>query len=194
MRVIDLLENGIKRFPNRTCVVDEDISLTHAQALQMSHQIANGLSSSGLQRGSRVAIYSTNTALSLIAMIGIFRVGGVWLPIQTRNPLLENIEFLNENSCEFIFFHSTLLDDATQLNENVSTIKGMVCFDAPNAISPQFSYWIEQFDFHFPDDLHGPEDLAWIKGTGGTTGRPKASRYVIGTLKLCLQTSIYACL
>ena len=45
MRVIDLLENGIKRFPNRTCVVDEDISLTHAQALQMSHQIANGLSS-----------------------------------------------------------------------------------------------------------------------------------------------------
>ena len=107
-------------------------------------------------------------------MIGIFRVGGVWLPIQTRNPLLENIEFLNENSCEFIFFHSTLLDDATQLNENVSTIKGMVCFDAPNAISPQFSYWIEQFDFHFPDDLHGPEDLAWIKGTGGTTGRPKS--------------------
>ena len=174
MRVIDLLENGMARSPGCPCVIDSHVSLSHAEVRVLSHRIANGLHAAGLRRGARVALYSPNVALALVAMVGLLRAGAVWLPVQTRNPLHENIEFLIENQCEFVFFHSSVAVDAASLRERVSSLKGMVCFDAPSEGAPAFDSWASGFDPVFPDDLHGPEDIAWIKGTGGTTGRPKS--------------------
>ena len=174
MRVIDLLENGMARAPERPCVLDEHVSFTHSEVRRLSHRIANGLHAAGLRRGARVALYSPNVALALVAMIGLLRAGAVWLPVQTRNPLSENIEFLKENQCEFVFFHGSVEADAAAIQTAVSSLKGMVCFDRASGDSPAFADWAEGFDPLFPDDLHGSEDLAWIKGTGGTTGRPKS--------------------
>ena len=174
MRVIDLLENGMARAPHCPCVIDDEISLSHAEVLTLSHRIANGLHAAGLRRGARVALYSPNVALALVAMIGLLRAGAVWLPVQTRNPLQENTGFLIENDCEFVFFHSSVAADAAVLRESVPSLKGMVCFDASANGAPAFDAWAARFDTRFPDDLHGAEDIAWIKGTGGTTGRPKS--------------------
>ena len=52
MRAIDLLENGMQRARDAICVIDEQTSLTHAQVLEMSHRVANGLVNAGLTRGS----------------------------------------------------------------------------------------------------------------------------------------------
>jgi acyl-CoA synthetase (AMP-forming)/AMP-acid ligase II len=174
MRVIDLLENGMARAQQRPCVIDEHVAYTHAQVRELSHRIANGLHAAGLRRGARVAVYSPNVALTLVAMIGLLRAGAVWLPVQTRNPLAENIAFLAENNCEFVFFHSSVAADAEAMRAAVPSLKGMVCFDQSSSDAPAFAGWAAGFGADFPDDLHGPEDLAWIKGTGGTTGRPKS--------------------
>ena len=162
------------RAPERPCVIDEQVTLTHAQVRTLSHRVANGLHAAGLRRGARVAVYSPNVAPTLVAMVGLLRAGAVWLPVQTRNPLRENIEFLIENECEFVFFHSSVAEDAATLRDQVPSLKGMVCFDAPAQGAPAFDAWAARFDAMFPDDLHGSEDIAWIKGTGGTTGRPKS--------------------
>ena len=174
MRVIDCLDYGMARAPQRPCVIDARTSYSHAQARELSHRIANGLYAAGVRRGARVAVYSPNVALTLVAMIGLFRAGAVWLPVQTRNPLAENIAFLAENDCEFVFFHGSVAADAQAMRAALPALKGMVCFDAPAAGAPCFDQWVAGFDSVFADDAHGPEDLAWIKGTGGTTGRPKS--------------------
>ena len=174
MRAIDLLENGMQRAGDAICVIDEQTSLTHAQVLEMSHRVANGLVNAGLTRGSRVAVYSGNVAFALVAMVGLLRAGAVWLPVQTRNPLSENIDFLVENSCEFVFFHSSYTADVQRLQKEVKSIKDMVCLNQDCLGAQAFDTWLRDQGEHFPDDLHGPEDLAWVKGTGGTTGRPKS--------------------
>ena len=174
MRVIDLLDYGMSRMPRRPCVVDDRIRYTHAEVRVLSHRVANGLHAAGLRRGARVAVYSPNVALTLVAMIGLFRAGAVWLPVQTRNPLAENIAFLAENDCEFVFFHSSVAADAQAMRAAVPSLRGTVCFDTPSDGTPCFDDWAAGFAPDFPDDAHGPEDLAWIKGTGGTTGRPKS--------------------
>ena len=174
MRVIDLLENGMKRSSARWCVIDPTTRLTHADVLAHSHRVAAGLHAAGLRRGSKVAIFSPNQAYALVAMIGLFRAGCVWLPVQTRNPIPENIEFLNENRCEFIFYHGSLAGEIDQIRRAVPTLKGLVCLDEARAEAPLFTEWAARFPDQFPDDAHGAEDLAWIKGTGGTTGKPKS--------------------
>ena len=55
MRVIDLLDYGMSRMPQRPCVVDDRIRYTHAEVRVLSHRVANGLHAAGLRRGARVA-------------------------------------------------------------------------------------------------------------------------------------------
>jgi len=184
MRTIDLLDNGMSREPDRACVLDvappdattPPLIYTHDEVRILSHQIANGLKSVGITRGSRVAVYSGNCAMAMICMVGLLRSGAVWLPVNTRNPLADNIDFLKDNHCEFVFCEGSLLTDLVKIRAVIPSIREAVLIGtAPmsSANARWLTDWAAQFPDVFPDDEHGPDDLAWIKGTGGTTGRPK---------------------
>ena len=173
MSVIDLLDNGLKRAPERLCLADKSSTYTHAQVHAMSHQAADALQAAGVKTGSRVAIYSPNVALAMVALVGTLRAGAVWLPVQMRNTLRENIEFLAENGCEFVFFHSSVQADVDEMSRAIPGLKGAVCLDSVGAY-PFFLDWIADRTTGFPDVDPGPEGLAWIKATGGTTGKPKS--------------------
>ncbi|MGE0803531.1 MAG: class I adenylate-forming enzyme family protein, partial [Lautropia sp.] len=188
MRAIDLLDHGLSRDPARLCVLDAPpqrgttapasapFRFTHAEVRSLSHRIAGGLRAAGLRRGSRVAVYSSNCALAMVCMVGLLRAGAVWLPVNVRNPLQENLEFLRENRCEFVFCEHALLDDLARIRAAVPTARGAVLIGTARADGPHpwLLDWVHEFAEEFPDDEHGPEDLAWIKGTGGTTGRSKS--------------------
>jgi acyl-CoA synthetase (AMP-forming)/AMP-acid ligase II len=174
MRAIDLLDHGLKRAPDRGYIRDATTRYSHAEVLSLSHRIANALHAAGIRRGSRVAFYSPNSAIAFVALVGVLRAGAVWQPVHLRNPLPENIEFLRENGCEFLFHDGRHAGDAAEIRAAVGSLKGMRCLDRPSEDGARVEEWANAFPDHFPDDDHGAEDLAWIKATGGTTGRPKS--------------------
>jgi acyl-CoA synthetase (AMP-forming)/AMP-acid ligase II len=174
MRAIDLLDHGLKRAPEHGYIRDATKCYSHAEVLALSHRIANALQAAGVRRGSRVAFYSPNSAIAFVALIGVLRVGAVWQPVHLRNPLPENIDFLRENDCEFLFHDSKHGGDAAQIKAAVGSLKGARCLDQASEDGAAVEAWASAFPDSFPDDDHEAEDLAWIKATGGTTGRPKS--------------------
>jgi acyl-CoA synthetase (AMP-forming)/AMP-acid ligase II len=174
MRTIDLLDHGLERAPDRGYIRDATRSFSHRQTKALSHRIAHGLRAAGLQRGSRVAFYSPNCALAFVALTGVLRAGAVWQPVHSRNPINENIGFLVENRCEFLFYHGKMADEAAQIRAAVPTLKGTRCFDEAREPGGALEEWASTFPDSFPDDDHGDDDIAWIKSTGGTTGRSKS--------------------
>ncbi|GAA5232345.1 AMP-binding protein [Verticiella sediminum] len=174
MSLIDLIDNGLNRAPHRPCLIDKNGTYLHGEVRELSHRVANGLRAQGLERGSRVAILSPNVAPALVALIGILRAGAVWLPVQVRNALDENVEFLAENACEYLFFHSSFAQEAEAVRSRVAGLKGMVCLDASAAGAASFHEWVAGYPGTFPDEAHNGEDPAWVKSTGGTTGKPKS--------------------
>ena len=174
MRTIDLLDHGLRRAADTGYIRDAARRYSHREALALSHRIAHGLRAAGLGRGSRVAFYGPNSALAFVTLLGVLRAGAVWQPVHSRNPLEENIGFLTENGCEFVFYHSTMAAEAERIREAVPALRGLRCFDLPSADGPAVEAWAAGFDDVFADDEHGGEDIAWIKSTGGTTGRPKS--------------------
>jgi len=173
-RTIDFLDHGLRLAPDTGFIADESIRLSHREVQALSHRTANALRGAGLNRGARVAFYSPNCALAFVALLGVLRSGAVWQPVHSRNPLKENIEFLVENKCEYVFYHSKMAAEAAQIRASVPTLKGMRCFDEAAEDGAAFLDWAAPFSDIFPDDEHGPEDIAWIKSSGGTTGRPKS--------------------
>ena len=172
--VIDLIDHGLRREPSRLCLRDRFQSYTHAEVGLASHRIANALRATGLKKGSRVGFFTVNCAQAMVAMIGAFRAGAVWLPVHPRNMREENGEFLAGNQCELLFFHSRMAEDARQFLQTVPSLKTIVCLDAPHGGMPAMMDWAASQPDHFRDESLGPDDIAWVKGTGGTTGRPKS--------------------
>ena len=108
-------------------------------------------------------------------MIAVFRAGAVWQPVHPRNALTENIDFLNDNGAEYVFYHSRTAADAAEFKTKVASLKGMTCLDLADDNGPSLETWAARYPEIFPEDEHGASDLAWVKATGGTTGRSKSS-------------------
>jgi len=162
------------RAPDRGFVADATRRYSHREAWMLSHRIAHGLRAAGVGRGARVAFYSPNSALAFVALLGVLRAGAVWQPVHARNPIAENIAFLVENRCEYVFYSSRMLAEADAIRAGVPTLLGMRCFEEATNDGAPVEAWAAGFPDRFPDDDHGGEDIAWIKSTGGTTGRPKS--------------------
>ena len=174
MRAIDMLDHGLARNPEGDCLRDGARTFSHDEVRRLTHRVAHALKNAGVGRGSRVGIYSPNCALAFVAMLATFRAGAVWQPIHPRNTVEENIDFLQENSCEYLFYHSRTAPEAARFKAEVPTLKGLTAFDAETEDGPAFEPWAAAYPDFFPDDAHGPEDIAWVKATGGTTGRSKS--------------------
>ncbi|MEL0153768.1 MAG: AMP-binding protein, partial [Halieaceae bacterium] len=101
---LDLLSQGFENFPNSVCCQSGSQILTYAEVDTLSAKIANQLIQSGFEVGFKGAIYSLNSVETLIATVGVIRAGGVWVPINPRNSLKDNLGVLERFEVSALFY------------------------------------------------------------------------------------------
>ncbi|WP_236995142.1 AMP-binding protein [Gordonia phthalatica] len=62
---------------------------TYEQAGRLTHRVANGLLSLGLEREAKVAVLSPNSPASWLCVLGIWRAGAAWVPLNPGNPVAD---------------------------------------------------------------------------------------------------------
>ncbi|MAA75479.1 MAG: o-succinylbenzoate--CoA ligase [Salinisphaeraceae bacterium] len=173
MRYIDFFDRGAERYPGNILIHEPGRAWTYADTKAWTHRIANALMAAGLGPDSKVVTYGPNSAEGYAAQFGILRAGCIWLPLNVRNSVYENIEILQRMDAEWLFFHSSKIDEAQQMREQMPELKGLVCLDRETPIAPALQDWAP---------LEGPDATYFVKGaldtavmltTSGTTGRPK---------------------
>ncbi len=174
MRIIDFFDRGARAYPERTCLKDEHVSWRFDEVRRLSFQAARALQRAGVRPGDRVAVYSPNGAAAFAAVLALFRAGCVWLPVNVRNPLPEGIDYLLENDCAFLFFASRYEQEARAIGQAVPSLKAMLCLDRPFEGQPDFMQWCAREDDSPLETQADTADVAIIKSTGGTTGKPKS--------------------
>jgi len=177
MRAIDYFDKGAEAFPARVAILDRSAQYSYLEAQQASRRIAKALWADGLRAEERVAILSPNDARVLLCMLGLMRAGGVWVPINYRNALDANVQFLNYAQTSWLFYHSSFQEQVRQIKLLVPTLRRLVCIDAEPGGDPSLETFMqrgdaaEEFDW---GDAHGNlERLAGLVPTGGTTGPAK---------------------
>jgi acyl-CoA synthetase (AMP-forming)/AMP-acid ligase II len=164
--LVDYLDKGASLGREAPCLVEGDRTLTYGDVVDLSWRVAGALAASGVGRGGKVGILSSNDATAFACVFGIARLGAVWCPINPRNEAEENRALLELFDCECLLFHSSYADMVARIAEQLPSLRTAVCLDQED-----FSDWlsegvaIEQAD--------PPDDLAMLVGTGGTTGLPK---------------------
>ena len=179
MRNVDYFDRSAQRCPDRAVIVDGDIRWTYAEAQALSRRLARAIGAASHARQETAAILSPNHASVLLVLLGLWRAGAVWVPVNTRNALDANIAYLTYVRAAWLFYHSSLAAEAAEVKAQVPSIRHLVCLDRAEGANPSLDAFMAAGDGPMPDwgDAIGdPDELVAIIATGGTTGPAKGVR------------------
>ncbi len=177
MQAIGYFDKGAEAHPDRIALIDGGVRYSYRELKAFTHGIAKAMWASGLRGEERVAIYSINDARVLCCMLGLMRAGGVWVPINYRNGLDANVQYMNYAGTSWLFYHSNFSEQVGEIRRRVPTLRHMVCIDAEDGGNPSLESFMksgagtEEIDW---GDARGNVDrLVGLVPTGGTTGPAK---------------------
>ena len=184
----ELLATKASTQHNKTAFRCRDDEIGYGELENISSRLASFLSSTGIRRGDRVGILLEKSIESVVAVFGILKSGGVYVPLDRFSPPGRLLSIMGD--CEI----SALISSAGQLRRcgsglvGVSSLKAVVVASVdPNESEPTVAEvapllprqtlilkWPElsSFDRASPTRVSGAE-LAYILYTSGSTGVPK---------------------
>jgi fatty-acyl-CoA synthase len=177
MRAIDYFDKGAEAFPRRIAIIDRTTKYSYRDAQNASRRIAKAMWAVGLRDEERVAIFSPNDARILLCMLGLMRAGGVWVPINSRNALEANVQYLNYSKTSWLFYHSGFREQVRQIKALVPVLRRFVCIDVETDGDPSLESFIERDEgaeeVEWGDAYGNLDRLVGLVPTGGTTGPAK---------------------
>ncbi len=173
MGVIDFFDRGAALFPNRLCFIDAAGSRTYAECYRRNLKIANALRGAGVSPADRVAVLSPNCAGLFEAILGVYRAGAVYVPLNARNHPDENVYILGKTGASTLFYHSEFENLLPRIRSECRSIARTICIDRDGAAGPAMDDWMSSAPATIPVRPDRPDTVTGIHSTGGTTGKPK---------------------
>jgi len=171
-----LLQKSAARYPEKLAVWARGRSLTYRELEQRSNQLAHLLRERGLRKGDRVGIYFPKCVESVIAMLGVVKAGGVYVPLDPQAPA-ERVGYIIGNCGIRVLV--TREDKRKGLDSAIIEALdfSLLIDEAPkHSNGGRVLPWtmLEQYPAdHAPKVVLTETDLAYILYTSGSTGRPK---------------------
>ena len=166
---------------NQIAVSLYDEKITYRELESESNKLAGLLIKQNLAPGDRVGLFLEKTPKTIVAMLGITKAGGVYVPLDPHSPAERVIKIIKSSELSLIFVdHETTLRYQV-INHSVpetdllpwvwwSTEPVMYGDD----ISPEFIYSDIEGQKNEPHQvIRNPERAAHILFTSGSTGQPK---------------------
>ncbi len=153
----ELFEEQVKKAPNNIAVVYEDKKLTYKELNEKSNALARVLREKGVKADTIVGIMVDRSLEMMIAIMGIIKAGGAYLPIDPEYPE-DRIKYMLEDS------KTKILLTQNKLLENIK-------YDV-ETIDLEDSKLYEKENSNL-DKIIKSNNLAYVIYTSGTTGKPK---------------------
>ncbi|KAL8721594.1 MAG: hypothetical protein Q9225_001758 [Loekoesia sp. 1 TL-2023] len=133
--------------------------LTYSNMIRRIQAIAEALENAGIGTGSRVLVFEQAASDWVCSMLAIMRTGGVYVPLDLRNPMPRLAAVAGDCEPSAILVDSTTVDSVTQLN-------------VPYALVIDVSRVELRSSTRVPNRAQ-PDSTAAILYTSGSTGTPK---------------------
>jgi acyl-CoA synthetase (AMP-forming)/AMP-acid ligase II len=188
-----LLSASAERFAARPSIEDGDVTLTFADLAIAAERAARAFLAAGLAHGDRVGVWAPNIHEWVIAALGIQSAGGVLVPLNTRMKGREVGYILSKSGARLLctvdeFLGNRYVDllragcgEATATHP-VADLPDLERVILLRGAAPRCESWhdflvggarIPPADAVARAAAVGPDDLADILFTSGTTGKPK---------------------
>jgi long-chain acyl-CoA synthetase len=167
MNLATLGEDGIRTHGEYPALVFEGRELTNVDQQRGANRLAHALVAHGVGPGDRVVVMLLNCPEVMQAYAAILKVGGVIVPVMSLLGPAEVRRILDHAEPRLLITSPELLDRAEGWPGPVVLVGG----EAPGALAWDAVVAGRPDTFATVD--RGPDDLAVILYTAGTTGQPK---------------------
>ncbi|MEU0009608.1 condensation domain-containing protein, partial [Streptomyces sp. NPDC006314] len=170
--VLGEFEAWVDRAPQTVALVSDGHEMTYGELDARANQLAHFLRSRGVGPESVVGVCGTTGFTSVIALLGILKADGAYLPLDTRNPHERLQHMVRTSRAHLVLTERTTPHD-------------------PAPFGPLTHYWdehrtaIDGQPTSRPRRTAHPDTLMYIVYTSGSTGTPKGiavPRRTIGNL------------
>ena len=162
--------------PDREALVAEGASYTYAELDAAARAVARRLRESGVVRGDRVALLAARSARDVAGLLGCWRVGAAYVPLDPGQPEGRLAAMLEDCGARAVLGTEASLGALRDAGAGTARI-------------PLDSLWSEAVSqpAHDGESEHDAPrveagDIAYLIYTSGTTGRPKGVAVTHGSL------------
>ena len=183
-----LLRQSAQQHGSRPAIVDGDITLTYADLLQRSEQVARSLIALNVQAGDRVALWAPNVYEWIVAACGVHAAGAILVPLNTRMKGAEAADILERSGAKLLFcigdflqqhYPALLRDCRPATLAHVVVLRGQPRADVAQSGDHAWENFLALGQAVPVQQVHEREaalhadSTADLMFTSGTTGRPK---------------------
>jgi acyl-CoA synthetase (AMP-forming)/AMP-acid ligase II len=178
MAIADFFDRGWRSNPNGVAFIAGDQSFTYQAIGAMSCRVANALRAQGFAPETKGAVLAPNDPMAWACVLGLWRAGLAWVPLNPANPPEDTHRLLDGFDCEVLFAHEKLLPVIQKLRASLPQLSTVVVLGAETEVAATadaitLEAFVENASTDRPDYTPDPEAVAGIMPTGGTTGAPK---------------------
>ena len=193
---LEMLAAAVARAGDRTAIRYFDAELSWAELDRMTDALAVGLRDLGIEPGDRVGVYLQNVPQFVIAMVGAWKAGAIMVSINPMYKRREIGDILSDSGAKALVALDSLYGSvAAEVVPNtdveaVITTSPLDFLDPGSARPPLLAdveperhdgthdllELVQAHDGEKPDAARlGPDDVAFLTYTSGTTGPPKGA-------------------
>lgn len=158
VNLLSLFDAAVGKYPDKTAVTYNNVSLTYRQLRDKSVSLAAHLKEFGIAKGDIVAISLDRSLEMMVALLGVLYAGAAYLPLDPEYPQ-ERTGFMLDDSGAKLLITSKAFGiryertSSKLIIESIWAELGKKVADTPLTI--------------------GPSDLSYALYTSGSTGKPK---------------------
>lgn len=155
-----LVEAQAQKSPDAIAAVFENQALTYRDLDARANQLARSLQARGVRPDARVGICIERSLDMLVAVLGVLKAGGAYLPLEPRTPAAR---------LQFILGQA----DAALLLTSSQVAGALPPLGLPLILLDRDRARLGQESEESPPGQVTPSNLAYVIYTSGTTGQPK---------------------
>ncbi|HZU69407.1 MAG TPA: amino acid adenylation domain-containing protein [Ktedonobacteraceae bacterium] len=183
-----LFEEQVARTPDAIAVVFEQERFTYRQLNQHANYLAHHLQDRGVGPETIIPLLAERGSAFIIAMLGIMKAGGTYLPLDPRHPAARLRQVLEHSGSHFLLAtkkFAPILSQITAPNPDPDSTRGdsasCLSFPRPDQSGPYEILYLEDI-FAIADTNMAqsnlpvratPRNMAYVIYTSGSTGTPK---------------------